>query len=57
MLLSLLHLVMRDAGEPEGLLKLRAAARGEGVVATRHQARQGVHRGHTMLAGWRSLLN
>ena len=40
MLLSLLHLVMRDTGEPKGLLELRAAAGGEGMVATRHQARQ-----------------
>ena len=38
-----------DAEDPEGLQRLRAAAGGERVAATRHQARQGVRRGPTML--------
>ena len=57
MLLSLVRLVMRDTGEPKGLLELRAAAGGEGMAATRHQARQGVRGALTMLAGWCGTFN
>ena len=49
---------LRDGGcrGAGGLSKLRAAAGGERMVATRTQARQGVCRGLTKLVRWYSIL-